>query len=164
MKEVALGLKCLHDNNYLHLDIKTENMMYRRENETTLTGVLIDYGFIQYNPSGKSFYSQHPRITHGYEPPSAFEEIDNGKTKYIVYGKYNSASDIWSLGISFGEIIANGNQMISRKERSKSTLIKLFNEDNISDTLEKKVFKYAKFSDEKEKTLLKDLLLSLIHI
>lgn len=163
MKDTALGLKCLHDNNYLHLDIKPENIMYKREGDN-LTGVLIDYGMIQYNPSKKAFYSQHPRITHGYEPPSALEEIDNKKSKYIIYGKYSNASDIWSLGISFGEIIANGNQIISRKERSKNTLVKLFNEDNISDTLEKKVFKYAKFNDEKEKALCKDLLTNMLMI
>lgn len=164
MKDVALGLKCLHDNNYLHLDIKPENMMYKRENETTLTGVLIDYGFVQYDPIGKPFYTQHPRITHGYEPPSALEEIRDKKSKHIIHGKYSKASDIWSLGISFAEIIANGNQMISKRERSKNTLISLFNEDNISDTLEKKVFKYAKFRDEKEKSLCKDLLINMLMI
>jgi len=165
MKDVALGLKCLHDNNYLHLDIKPENMMYRRENETTLTGVLIDYGFVQYDPIGKPFYSQHPRITPGYEPPSGLEKINDKKSTYIINGKYSKSSDIWSLGISFAEIIAEGNKVVDTdREHSKSSLIKLFNEDNILNTLEKRVFKYAKFKDEKEKALLKDLLINMLMI
>lgn len=165
MRDVALGLKCLHDNNYLHLDIKPENMMYKRENETLLTGVLIDYGMIQYDPIGKPFYTQHPRITPGYEPPSSLEKINNRKSKYIISGKYSSASDIWSLGMSFAEIIAEGNKLIDTdRENSKSTLIKLFNEDNISNTLDKRVFKYANISDEKEKSLFKDLLINMLMI
>lgn len=164
MKDVSLGLKCLHDNNYLHLDIKPENMMYRKEG-ATLTGVLIDYGFVQYDPIGKPFYTQHPRITPGYEAPSSLEKIRDKKYIYIINGKYSKASDIWSLGMSFAEIIAEGNKVIDTdREYSKNALIKLFNEDNISNTLEKRVFKYAKFKDEKEKSLLKDLLINMLMI
>jgi serine/threonine protein kinase len=164
MKDVALGLKCMHDNNYVHLDIKPENMMYKKENDD-VTGVLIDYGLASYNPTKKPFYTQHPRITHGYEPPSALEEYKDKKTKGHYYGKYSSTSDIWSLGISFGEIIANGRKMVdTRKEVSKDVLTKLFNENNISDTLEKRVFKYVKFNDEKEKALLMDLLINMLMI
>jgi serine/threonine protein kinase len=164
MKDVALGLKCLHDNNYLHLDIKPENMMYKREGNN-LTGVLIDYGFVQYDPIGKPFYTQHPRITPGYEPPTALEKIDNKKYKYTINGKYSKSSDIWSLGISFAEIIANGNKLVDTdREHTKNALIKIFNEDNISNTLEKRVFKYTKFKDEKEKSLFKDLLVNMLMI
>jgi serine/threonine protein kinase len=165
MKDVALCLKCMHDNNYIHLDIKPENMMFKKENDDDVTGVLIDYGLSSYNPSKTPFFSQHPRITHGYEPPSALEEYKDKKTKSFYYGKYSSASDIWSLGISFGEIITNGRKMIdTRKEISKDVLNKLFNEDAISDTLDKRVFKYVKFEDEREKLLLKDLLINMLMI
>jgi serine/threonine protein kinase len=164
MKDVALGLKCMHDNNYIHLDIKPENMMYKRKNEE-ITGVLIDYGLASYNPTKKTFYSYHPRITRGYEPPSSLDEYRDKKTKNIYYGKYSSASDIWSLGISFGEIITNGRKMVdSRREVSKEVLFKLFNENNIVDTLEKRVFKYVKFNDGKEKALLMDLLINMLMI
>lgn len=164
MKDVALGLKCMHDNNYIHLDIKPENMMFKKDN-SDVVGVLIDYGLASYNPTKKPFYTQHPRITHGYEPPSALEEYKDKKNKERYYGKYSSASDIWSLGISFGEIIANGRKMVdTRKEISKETLNKLFNEDNISNTLESRVFKYVKFDNEKEKALLKDLLINMLMI
>lgn len=164
MKDVALGLKCLHDNNYIHLDIKPENMMYKKQN-SDVVGVLIDYGLASYNPTKKPFNTQHPRISRGYEPPSAFEMFKDKKLKYPYYGKYSSASDIWSLGISFAEIITDGYKLIDiKKEHSKENLIRLFNEDNISDTLEKRVFKYANIEDEKEKALLKDLLINMLMI
>jgi hypothetical protein len=128
-------------------------------------GVLIDYGLASYNPSGKSFYTQHPRITHGYEPPSALEEHRDKKTRERYYGKFNKACDVWSLGISFAEIICDGRRIVNtRKENTEESLIKIFNENNISNTLESRVFKYVKFNDEKEKSLLKDLLINMLMV
>ena len=163
MKDVALGLKCLHDNNYIHLDIKPENMMYKKENNDVV-GVLIDYGLASYNPSGEPFYTLHPRISRGYEPPSSLEKFRDKKSRNETYGKFSKASDIWSLGISFAEIITDAYKMIDFRKENKDTLLKLFSEDNISDTLEKKIFKYYKFNDEKEKSLLKDLLTNMLMV
>lgn len=53
--EIAVGLKCMHDLNYYHLDIKLENIglikqMEVNDNDTTYRAVICDFGFTTYIP------------------------------------------------------------------------------------------------------------------
>lgn len=99
MYGVALGLKCLHDNNYIHLDIKLDNMMYHKE--IIPRGVLIDYGLASYCPEGveKGIITGQARITPEYNSPKT-ASYDKKK----IY-EYNGKDDIWSLGLTFIELM-----------------------------------------------------------
>jgi serine/threonine protein kinase len=39
MRDVTMGLKCLHDNDFVHLDIKPDNMMYNIDENKNVSGI-----------------------------------------------------------------------------------------------------------------------------
>lgn len=105
--DLALGLKCLHDNKFLHLDIKPDNAMYNKSDKFVegVSGVLVDYGMASYVPQGVShgITTSQARITFDFTSPSA-AKTDKQKMHF-----YNDKDDIWSLGITFLQIL-NGNK------------------------------------------------------
>ncbi len=95
MYDIACGLKCLHDNNYLHLDIKLENTLYHKE--PNVRGVLIDYGFCSFCPQG---------VEIGIDLVNEVGSQDYLSPKILnKYGKdsvrFNNKDDIWSLGMTY---------------------------------------------------------------
>lgn len=108
--QIAMGLKCLHDNNYLHLDVTTSNCMYIRNlsEGPFYRGVLIDFGLsacIQRDNKNNiiPYFTSQPRITSSYRPPECFiaQTVSNNPNKVI---RYTDKSDIWSLAIVFIEL------------------------------------------------------------
>ena len=67
------------------------------------------------------------------------------------------------MGISFCEIINNNSSVISSKENTYEGIFKLFNEKNIEKTLDDRVFNLVSM-EEKEKKLLKDLIINMLMI
>ena len=103
LKEVflhyALGLRCMHRNNYLHLDLKPYNMMYGGTQDNPI-GVLIDFGLALGTYRGADnklmpIRSSDVRITCGYRPPECLRDDH----------VYSDKADIWSLGISYLEFL-----------------------------------------------------------
>lgn len=166
MRDVTMGLKCLHDNDFVHLDIKPDNMMYNIDKDKNVTGILIDYGLCTYNPKNKPFVSQHPRITPSFEAPENLLEFRKDGSKY--YGEFDKSSDIWSLGISFCEIVNDNHHIVktpsNNSKKKKKYLIENFNENKIEATLEETVFKYNLFPNEEEMKLFKDLVINMLMI
>jgi serine/threonine protein kinase len=106
MKGLAKGLKCLHQNNYLHLDMKLKNCMYNaveRGGKKIYDGVIIDFGSSTYVKGDieKGIFTQQPRMEASYRPPESLTEYKN-QTYY-----YNNKSDIWGLGTIFYQILTN---------------------------------------------------------
>jgi serine/threonine protein kinase len=106
MKGLAKGLKCLHDRNYLHLDIKLTNCMYNiieKGDKKLYDGVLIDFGFANYIKGDieKGIFTQQPRMAGPYRPPESLTVYEN-ETYF-----YNNKSDIWGLGTVFYQILTN---------------------------------------------------------
>jgi serine/threonine protein kinase len=93
MLKVALGLECLHSHNYLHLDIKADNCLYRGDLESEDSMVcLSDFGLsIPCDSVEIPVRSELKRITYDHRPPECFT---NPKM-------YSGAADIWSLAIFF---------------------------------------------------------------
>lgn len=96
----ALGLRCLHDNNYLHLDIAAANALYGKSVDDPV-GKLIDFGLAEGTTrdlTGKlnPIKSAYLKITGTYRPIEAFTDE----------GTYSDKSDIWSLGMLIFELLS----------------------------------------------------------
>jgi serine/threonine protein kinase len=92
--QTLIAVQFMHDNRYIHLDIKTDNVFVQRS-----TARLADFGFarrvIDIN-TGIALVSSY--ITPAFRPPEAYNKI-NGV--YIFTDK----SDIWTLGHLVVEVL-----------------------------------------------------------
>lgn len=127
MFDIAKGLKCLHDNKFLHLDIKTENTLYTKSN---MNGVLIDYGMATFCPNG---------VEQGVEQNSGTgtlyylsPKLANNANKELT--RYTNKDDIWALGMTYCEFFADLNDIFFDLEYS----------DNEKKDF-KNIFKYFKY-------------------
>ena len=96
----ALGLRCLHRQKYLHLDISVNNCMYGGP-PTDPVGKLIDFGLslaTERGPDGRllPITTKQLRITVTYRPIEAFR---NSRV-------YTDRSDIWSLGMVYLQLLS----------------------------------------------------------
>jgi len=179
MYDIALGLKCMHDNSYLHLDIKLENTMYRKEIKPR--GVLLDYGLSSYAPYGVEYgiNTTQGRFSFDFNSPKINPD------KYEIFN-YNEKDDIWALCITFLEMLAIGTDGKGfayvtediytnySKNKEKGNIVKsyrelakyqtyLFASNRIDETLEDYVFRYAP-KDIENKEMLKDLLKNMLKV
>jgi serine/threonine protein kinase len=98
MYQQLSALKFLHENHYLHLDIKPQNILYVGKPENIKT-ILSDFGLSRYcddvkkgiDPKGQLY------ISNPYRPP---ENLKDPKETY------NEKSDVWSMGIFFNEMLS----------------------------------------------------------
>ena len=157
-RDYLLGLKCLHDNNYLHLDIQPGNLMYTGDinDLSSLSGQLIDFGFSRKIINNDSPFESSSHLYIPYNRP--YENYFGNE--YL----YSNKSDIWSLGIelflclSYGDIFDKKfyKQLTGRSfneenpDESIKTLLKLyFNQKNIDSVYKK--FLEDEIYDEEEK-------------
>lgn len=106
--QVALGLRELHRNGFLHLDIKPANILLRAGGRP----LLIDFGAVQQPAMGERFQGIQT-LTHGFAAP---EQYNNG-----LMGPW---SDIYALGATlYGAI--TGEPPPPGNERLESDEIKL---------------------------------------
>lgn len=159
--QIALGLRCLHDNGILHLDIKPENILYK--NGRDFHAVLSDNGISELltDTVENGLYTDQEKITLSYRAPN--DNLAAGsKTRY----HYTNKSDIWSLGMTFLTIIRSGYHPIYDKEmdskefqyRTKLALA----EEKISAQIER----YLKYQNipAGDKRQLVDLFVSMLHL
>lgn len=81
---ILAGLRELHVNNFLHLDIKPANILLRASG----TPLLLDFGAVQQIQPGTR-YKGVQTLTHGFAPPEQYES-----------GVMGPWSDIYSLGMT----------------------------------------------------------------
>jgi len=91
------GLNFLHNSNYLHLDIKPLNVLLFDKKKTTK---LTDFGISLLMRDDEIYYPK-ALITIDHRPP----EILKGKRIY------KRSTDIWSLGITFLEVLSGGQSL-----------------------------------------------------
>lgn len=122
MFQCLSGLKALHDQDIIHLDIKSNNIVIF---EKDMKVKLIDFGM------AKKLYHGCPasrcgKIISEHNPP----ENANGS---LNYGK---CTDIWCLGMTFLFLIAgrivSRHEIISSKERTLNTILKQYTEEERS--------------------------------
>ena len=127
--QLVTGLACLHKLNYLHLDLRPKNILFKEENNY-FNFVISDFGFsIKCEDVSKGITLNCKRGTTFYMPYDLLESIET-KDQYL----YNDKSDIWSLGVTFLKII-NPNFGNSIKYSSYKEIYNWYNENlrNVED-------------------------------
>lgn len=101
MYSIIKALKCIHDNEFAHKDIKPENIIITNDAEIKI----IDFGFSCSKtckwPKCKNLCYNDPIGTPLYLPPEYYTG------KYFTGLPASQKHDVWSLGITFYEL-ANG--------------------------------------------------------
>ena len=101
--EIAYGLRCLHSNDILHLDLKMDNVVMFNNRAT-----LIDMGSSEYIIDSFVTTSEI-KCTPTHRPPEAFECDSNGRIRI------DKSFDIWSFGIIALELFS-GEQLYLNKD------------------------------------------------
>lgn len=103
---IMSGLKTLHDNNFLHLDIKPANILLRASGDP----LLLDFGAVQQVEPGSSYHGVQT-LTHGYAAPEQYSESNMGPW-----------CDIYSLGMTMRICITGKSPPSSPERLEKETL------------------------------------------
>ena len=89
VKNILLGLECIHKNGFAHFDLKIENVMLKSGSRTDIR--LIDFGFTK--QIGDDAYNT---VLHFRTPSGSPTYIS---PEIFYYRQGNGKSDIWSLAI-----------------------------------------------------------------
>ena len=138
-KQMLQGLYILHQNNFIHGDLKPLNIMINKD----LNIHIIDFGGIK--TTDMFFYSKTCTLTY-----RSLEEL-NFEINKKKYFKPDFKNDIWSLGIIFSEILLKQNFIQNYyskliKKYKKMYNCEKINEEKLDKYLEQKI--YDKFSNK----------------
>jgi len=89
------GLKCMHDNNYLHLDIKLANIMYDVDKGGDFTAFIGDFGYAARCSNSREGITTKSRSFNVFMAPENLAEMKKGEFHF------NDRTDVWSLGMVF---------------------------------------------------------------
>lgn len=127
--QTLLGIKFMHDNNYIHLDIKIDNVLIQND-----TAKIADFGFTRRVINANNGIILISRfITPAYRPP----EIYNSTGPY----KYTAKSDIWSIGHLIAELLT-GNRFFPLPKDSfnkKDAVSKYINDEFSNDAIKEAI-------------------------
>ena len=98
MFQVTKGIATLHSNGYMHRDIKPQNILIKKDGDNVIARVC-DFGTARPDCNSTSILTGGPG-TEYYRAPET-ENIKEGQH----FPKYGTSSDVWSLGITFLELI-----------------------------------------------------------
>ena len=100
MVGVIFGLRCLHSKGFIHKDISRRNILYDKNKEENYRGYLADFGVSVRCLNSKKGVRTDKLLTTNM-PIEILEKRLEGKKNFV----YNEKTDIWSLGITFLEMI-----------------------------------------------------------
>ncbi|MFT5114201.1 MAG: serine/threonine protein kinase [Parasphingorhabdus sp.] len=103
---IASGLSKLHENGFLHLDVKPANILLRASGEP----LLLDFGAAQTASSGERFRS-FQTLTHGFAPAEQYNE-----------GEMGPWSDIYALGAAMYACVTGKSPPPALKRQAQDTL------------------------------------------
>lgn len=110
---VLRGLAALHDQGYLHLDIKPANIMINDFGRA----VLLDFGAVQPMSDGKRFEGVQT-LTHGFAAPEQYKQ-----------GPMGPWADIYAIGTTIAAAII-GTAPASAPEREKKDTVPCFSKSH----------------------------------
>lgn len=106
MRQLLEGIHCIHQNGYVHLDLKPSNILLKKCSDTSVQCgtdsdsdsaepdlvdsvdfVIIDFGAAQQATSDKSIFYKRQMASPAFSPP---------EVKKLLFGR---KSDIWSYGV-----------------------------------------------------------------
>lgn len=92
--DVCLALHYLHNNNIIHGDVKTSNVLLYDDDSGDLFAKLADFSLSVYMPNGFSHINSHSFYSAPYKPPE-------------IWGKspWSFEADIWALGVTIYSLI-----------------------------------------------------------
>ena len=119
MKQILLGVKCLHDKGIIHRDLKLGNILLKYNNEYDKNNLNIystEVKIIDFNLSYCPSIITEPKSVVGTIPNMAPSVINNAFDS-LIEKSYDEKIDIWSLGtlcyeMLFGEPLFGRNQNI----------------------------------------------------
>jgi serine/threonine protein kinase len=126
--DITTGLKYLYGQNYLHLDLKPMNILIFYDQNGEMITKITDFGLSQIMGANKTKYYPAALLTVTHRPPEIFSQN----------WMYTEASDIWSLGIIFLQVLSWGKRIYTSFQDSEViiTNYNLFAPKNINKTLE----------------------------
>ena len=150
LDQITQGLHFLHHSNYLHLDIKPLNVLLTGENAK-----LTDFGLsLRMNEDG---YVDYPLELMTSDHRSV--NVLRGDRRYTI------ADDIWSLGITFLEVLSGGRSLFShlkKKDFNKKNVLAIIEDklsgENVDDTLDRYLKSISKKYRKEIVKLLKKML------
>lgn len=98
-KDVTSGLAFLHSHGLLHLDLKAENVLLHRAEDTDVlvpTAMLSDFGSSEARNAMNRQRRSGVTGTLDYLAPEAFDVLPNGRPR-----QHASTLDLWALGLIF---------------------------------------------------------------
>lgn len=111
LMHLALGLRCLHRNNYLHLDISYGNCMYSGTLDDP-TGKLIDYGL-----SCATERDDHNMLLPITTLQLRVTNVNRPYENFTDEETYSDKTDIWSLATVYLHIITGDTLTNAREDR-----------------------------------------------
>lgn len=128
--DIVLGINFMHRSNYLHLDLKLENILLfgiSTKSSLVLQAKITDFGISLHLQGEKSVYYPIPLFTVNYRPIEALE----GRNIYTT------SSDIWSLGNIFFKVLSGGKNIFEKYNEIdvKKSIYKYFSPTAINSTL-----------------------------
>lgn len=96
MWDIAIGVAYLHDNEIIHRDLKTANILMFEEGDR-MSCKITDFGLSKYHIPN-TCHNTLPVVTVNYRAPELFEPNRAAKN-------YGMEIDIWSLGCIFYELV-----------------------------------------------------------
>lgn len=118
MKQLIKGYKSLHEKGIIHRDIKPENLLLKSEGQIKIG----DFGF------AATFTEVKQQVYYNIGSPSYMSP------EVLYRNDYSSASDIWSIGVSYYEL-ATGK--LPWNGQTQEVITSQLNCPNIEKTIEK---------------------------
>ena len=132
LTDVTKGLSFLHDQQYLHMDIKPLNILV----------------FNNYQKGKLSDFGLSLRLEDGYKRfPISLMTIDHRSINILLGSrKYTFADDIWSLGITFFETFTGKSPFshLKKKEYTKERVIEIIKDVFSPEKIDKTLASYMK--------------------
>jgi serine/threonine protein kinase len=180
MKQVATGLKQIHESGFIHFDIKPDNIMINgllnneenfNEYLTKIHVYIIDFGLAQYIGKQETIELEEDRGTPLYYPPESFESIfytfskkvdiySFGKTCFYLYGGIDPKSiNNWKESENLLYLIKSvkdGTYYIKMKTFMENIVIDKFNFFGLNKNLKDEILKCLD-KEPKERPIAEDL-------
>ena len=147
--DILAGMKVLHDNNILHLDLKLDNILIYEEKKC-LRATVSDFSLAIYTDKNGNRYYDRELVTITYRAPELF----------ISRKKYDRKVDIWSMGLIFLKILSGELKIFTDHKRVRNRIYQLF-DNNVR---RKNIENYLKDIDSYHRPYLIDMLDQMLSI